>query len=224
MHGLLLPCVFCGIVAMAINACDGSTAPEPETPAQLARHIDSLSIAASASGDGGRAAFLEQAEEAPGLGVTPVSVTVAINSASQVWQGYMWKIGPGPGLQGADSLYFVAAYSDYAFTSLIVARESFSGSDVGSQVGLVTTDATYAIGGFGTITASTIATGGSCVVATGLGNYPNGFDNASCVLGVMNGSVNWTFPSNVTGGPAVAIIIAEHQFNGVTFSPLDPGL
>jgi hypothetical protein len=190
---------------LAIGACGGSTAPpEPLTPAQIARHIDSLWAGSGSSGRGG---YLLTAELGPALGAAPTSVILVTPAGDEVWQAFTYRC---QGCGSADSTYALVAYSDYALTSILVATvqyETQQGSPHVVQAVSILTDTSLLSGGSGTLTLAATATGSACVLATGLqanfSQYATG-----CSLATFSGGLTWSFSTT-------AVQIRSQTFNGV---------
>jgi hypothetical protein len=206
---------FCAGLAAALitlAACADSTTPHGVSPAQLARHFDSLSVTADSGQFGGavRSQILGAVELAPALGASPVSVTVTTPSGTSAWQGFLYEFGPGSimGDPPNDTGFSVVAYSDYNLTHVIWANVFYEGNQVYQGVDMVAGDTVVQGGGSGTITAARTTMGGPCVVATGYQN-PFAHFGANCSLATFQGSVDWDVL--LVGHVSIAL----QPFNGV---------
>jgi hypothetical protein len=207
------------VVVIALGACGDSTAPHTVTPAQLARHLDSLSVAAAAASNTGRLVFLGQAEGPPANGVAPVAVTVTTRSGPHAWKGFVSKYsGSKPFGPTIDSLYFLFAYSDYAMTDFLVAQVTYFHSPYGplSQIWLLS-DTTWAFGGSGTFSMETRSAGAACTpTLSGLRNYGLVAQYTVCDLASFSGALSWTLPG--TSGETAdfaTVTIKRQEFNGI---------
>ena len=200
-----------GFAALTLTACGESTAPHTVTATQLARHIDSLTVATG--GVGWRFDFLANLEWPPGYGAAPVSVVVTTGTGTSTWQGFMAKVVPD---QGADSEYIIFAYSDYQLTNAISAKLRYVGGQPQSRVSVLADTSQAIFGGSGTVTAATVSTGGACTPVTGLQYFSPNTGAATCTLGLFDGMISWTFPPS-TGAPAEfqTVQIRSHLFPGV---------
>jgi hypothetical protein len=209
-------CLVVAIPALLVlGGCGSSTAPHTITAAQLAEHIDSLSLQAYALGDSAgvyRYLYLSGVEEAPAYGATPVTVDVSINGAGQIWQGFMWRTGAAS-IYGPDSTFWIAAYSDYSFKNVLLAEAYYTAGQSSADASMLTDDTLLLSGGAGTTTGATRSLGATCAFTQGLHNYP--IEQQGCVLGAFEGSVNWTFPSGVAGQTGTTVLLRAHGFNGV---------
>jgi hypothetical protein len=202
----------------ALAACSDSTGPHTVTPAQLARHLDSLAVA---GGDvpfpvsAFRTGFFSQAEAAPANGAQPVALTVTTRSGASTWHGFMIKYGPQVLGPQYDSIYFLFVYRDYTMKDVIVTQTTWYGTDPLPQIWLAS-DTTMASGGSGTMSMQTQSAGASCPpVVTGLKFYWAG-DPKTCHLATFRASLSWTF-ANATGETAdfATVSIASQQLNGI---------
>lgn len=191
---------------LLIAGCD-STSPHGVTPAQLARHIDSLSAKTGQFGS----VILNYLELPPALGASPVPVTVSTTSGSHAWEGFMFKTY----LPGVDSSYSFVAYSDYALTNVIAAELMFINGQVVPSAQLVSGDTLSLGGGSGTITGTLTSTEGACVRATGL--HEIAIVTRTCQLATFSGSITWTWLSS-PGVEYQSISVAPQSFNGVVMT------
>ncbi len=112
--------------SLILSACgNSSTGPHAPSPAQIARHIDSLMIATR---NGSRFELLFVALDGPAEGVAPITVSVTTASGPQQWQGYILKYAGS--VASADSNFDLIAYSDYALTNVLwVEKRYFSAQE-----------------------------------------------------------------------------------------------
>jgi hypothetical protein len=144
----------------AVCACSSShpTAAVVVTPADFARHVDSLY---AATGNTDRQTFLTYLEYAPAFGATSTVLRLSTGGALQFWKAYVWE-----DVTGADSTSVMIAYSDATVAmGLFLLQSNNQGSGVGLLVDSVLT----------TVPTSTfsITSGmphGTCTLATGLTN------------------------------------------------------
>jgi hypothetical protein len=197
----------CG--SLILSACgNSSTGPHAPSPAQIARHIDSLMIATR---NGSRFELLFVALDGPAEGVAPITVSVTTASGTQQWQGYILKYAGS--VASADSNFDLIAYSDYALTNVLwVEKRYFSAQNVTTAANLLTDSTTLISQGSGTMTAMTVSIGGSCQLASGLDD-PSVLPPGTCNLATFTGSLSWSFP--VTG-EFQTISIASQTFSGLT--------
>lgn len=198
MYGLLI-----------LSACGSSTGPaRAPTPAQIARHIDSLSVATR---NGNRYELLYVAENGPADGVAPVTITVTTAAGSHQWQGYIMKYAGS--VASADSNFDLVAYSDYALTNVLWAETRYySAQSITTAVNLLTDTTSLITQGSGTMTAATASTAGPCQLAFRLENYPS-LPPGTCNLATFTGSLSWSFP---VSGEFQTITIASQTFTGLT--------
>ena len=204
------------LAGMALAACGDSTAPHAITPAQLARHIDSLASAAWADAQVGRPYFLSQTEGPPGNGAWPVSLAVSTTFGSQTWQGFVLKYAHDTLAFGPqyDSIYVLFAYSNYAMTNLIVAQTTYFHGDVTPLVqAWVLTDTVAITGGRTTNTFETLTSDPGCHLISGLKNYGAVGRYSTCNLGTFNVGVSWFLPQAPPGFEAVTIV--PQHVNGI---------
>jgi hypothetical protein len=203
-----------------LTACGDSTAPHPVTPAQLARHLDSLSRAADTTeGSGGRYIFLSQAEVAPANGASPVPVTVRTKSGAQTWQGFVMKFADTLAFTtGYDSIYILFAYRDYAMNTYLVAQTTyFHGDGALAQIWVISDTSFASAGGqygSGTNTFAMSALSSPCSLISGLKNYD--WPDDGCNLATFTAGVLWNLP-NVGGETAdfATVTIAPQAYDGI---------
>ena len=191
-----------GLVAAVatLAACGDSTAPHAVSPAQLARHLDSLSVAAETElNQGGRTEFLGQAEGPPANGVASVTVTVTTVSGPHAWQGFVSKYS-GSKIFGPvyDSIYVLFAYSDYAMTDFLVAQTTYFHSYPALSQIWVLADTALVAGGSGTFSMETTSTGAGCTpmpMLSDLKNYGFVGSYTACALASFSGALSWTIPT-----------------------------
>jgi hypothetical protein len=144
----------------AVCACSSShpTAAVVVTPADFARHVDSLY---AATGNTNRQTFLTYLEYAPAFGATPTVLRLSTGGALQFWKAYVWEDVAGP-----DSTSVMIAYSDATVAmGLFLFQSNNQGSGVGLLVDSVLTTVTTS-----TFSISSGAPHGTCTLATGLTN------------------------------------------------------
>jgi hypothetical protein len=203
-----------GAIAMATAlamACGGdASAPlPPQMPAgsALARHMDSLVVAAKSNPrDSLWAAWLEGAEYVPAYGGAPASVAVRTDSGTATWQALVLaEMYPGQ-----DTSYFLWAYSDSAFTKLLVTGSVVVPEGLaGVESYLIVSDTLVAIGSASPVITTT-SVGDSCIFTFGLVNIPNVFAAGSCVLGTFTASVNVVFAGDtvaIAAQPVTGVIL-----------------
>ena len=93
-----------GVAVVCACSSTHPTATVVVTPADFARHIDSLY---AATGNTNRQTFLTYLEYAPAFGATPTVVRLSPGGVEQIWKGYVWE-----DVAGADSTSVLIAYSD----------------------------------------------------------------------------------------------------------------
>ena len=196
--------------SLVLSACGSSaTGPHAPSPAQIVRHIDSLMIATH---NGSRFELLFVALDGPAEGVAPIAVSVTTASGPQRWQGYILKYAGS--VASADSNFDLIAYSDYALTNVLwVEKRYFSAQNVTTAANLLADSTTLFTQGSGTMTASTVSTGGSCQVASGLDD-PSVLPPGTCNLATFTGSLTWSFPG--ASAPFQTISIATQTFAGLS--------
>jgi hypothetical protein len=205
--------------AILLGACSNSSGPHAESPAQLARYIDSLRLSAPTSA---RASYLGAVELGPALGAAPVNVTVQTATGSQVWRGFVWKCTNPAACFQYDSGYTLVAYSDDSLSNILIASEFYLSDPYNPtqlQLSLSVLPANDSIisGGSGnpanTVSISMTSTGSQCVAASIFQN-PDQQWASNCNLGTFEGRVSWTIPG--AQRPSFASIqIAQQAFNGV---------
>jgi hypothetical protein len=175
----------------AAYACSGShpTATIVVTPADFARHVDSLY---AATGNTNRQTFLTYLENAPAFGANPTVVRFSAGGALQFWKAYLWQ-----DVAGSDSTSVLIAYSDATVAmGLFLLQSNNQGSGVGLLVDSVLTTVTTS-----TFSITAGAPHGTCTLATGLTNpaLVTAEENSTCepetftvtadlqVPGVLNG-------------------------------------
>ena len=144
----------------AVCACSSShpTAAVVATPADFARHVDSLY---AATGNTNRQTFLTYLEYAPAFGATPTVVRFSAGGALQFWKAYVWQ-----DVAGADSTSVMIAYSDATVAmGLFLLQSNNQASGVGLLVDSVLTTVTTS-----TFSITSGAPHGTCTLATGLTN------------------------------------------------------
>jgi hypothetical protein len=106
---MLKTSLLAGLIVVAACSGDAPVGPTFATPADFARHVDSLFQASMDSGFD-RQTFLTYLEYPPAFGATPVAIGVAVKGGgTQHWNAYVWQdIGPS----GFDSATILVAYSD----------------------------------------------------------------------------------------------------------------
>jgi hypothetical protein len=181
--------------SLVLSACDSSTSPAPLTPAQLARHIDSMAVAATSSS--GRYPLLVIAEYGPAYSVSPRSVAVTTRSGTNTWHGFVYRFRAPAGVVPADSSYAIVAYSDNSLTDILWAQAIFeSNTQIGTSVLLVTNDTVFVTSATATATLSLASTGGDCVLVSGLTIYTSQPQQGRCLLATFNGSFAGTFSTS----------------------------
>jgi hypothetical protein len=194
-------------------SCSSSTAPASSlSPAQIARHIDSLAVEAT-SLDGYRWEFLVELEGPVAYGAAPVAFDVTTRSGSHEWHGYVSRLSQ---LSSGDSAFIIFAYSDYAMTNVLLAAVTYTNGQPVGHVSLLASDTVPIVGGSGTVTGATRSTGAACGTTTGLQWGPPVPSAGTCSLGTFDGSVSWTLPT-ATGANAdfQTLNVGLHAFNGV---------
>jgi hypothetical protein len=144
----------------AVCACSSAhpTAAIVVTPADFARHVDSLY---TATGNTNRQTFLTYLEYAPAFGATPTVLRLSTGGALQFWKAYVWEDVAGP-----DSTSVMIAYSDATVAmGLFLLQSNNQGSGVGLLVDSVLTTVTTS-----TFSITSGAPHGTCTLATGLTN------------------------------------------------------
>ena len=198
---------------VTLAACGDSTTPHGVSPAQLARHIDSLSVAADTGVTGPiRSQILEELEVAPALGAAPVPVQVTTPSGQQTWEGFAYKTANLGGL--IDSVYYLVAYNDYALDVVLLAEQVYGRNPTSLSVFLMDSGAIM-LGGQGTLAATTTSTGGGCILAAGLKNSIGPLAS-DCNLATVQANFTYTFtPGPATISAYATITIPSQSFNGV---------
>jgi hypothetical protein len=181
--------------------CGSSTAPTPLTPAQLARHIDSLAVKAEY---GSRYPMLSIAELGPALGVSPTSIVVTTGSGTHTWHGFMYRSVPPKGVSPTDSVYAIVAYSDNSLTNILYAQAAFQYNRQHTIVEMVV-DTAYVAVSTATSTVTLTSTGGDCALVAGLTNYTASPQPGECVLASFTGGFSGTFSTTNTEFQTVSI-------------------
>jgi hypothetical protein len=192
--------------ALAI-ACGGdagnASGPQTSAGSALARHIDSLVVAAKSNArDSLWAATLEGAEYVPAYGGTPTSVTISTDSGTETWQALVL----GEASPGTDTSYFLWAYSDAAFSRVLLT----GGRDTpipGILSYLILND-TAIVSAVGYTAFTTASVGATCTFTSGLVNIPNPFATGSCDLANFTAAVRLGFAGD-------SIAITTQQLTGV---------
>jgi len=183
------------MVALSVVGCDSSTAPSGITPAQLARHIDSLTAAATvAQPNGPRASYLSEVESFPANGVAPMTFLISTAGGMQSWKGFVLKSTlttyPEP-----DSIYHFFAYSDFNLTNVLYVQQEFWPYPGTVQTdGYLLADTVEVPFGAGTMTVHTTSIGSACQVLSGLTYYAGTYTPpVTCSLGTftVGFSLNW---------------------------------
>jgi|HubBroStandDraft_2_1064218.scaffolds.fasta_scaffold23494_2 hypothetical protein len=147
-----------GVAVVCACSSTHPTATVVVTPADFARHIDSLY---AATGNTNRQTFLTYLEYAPAFGATPTVVRLSPGGVEQIWKGYVWEDVAGP-----DSTSVLIAYSDATVAmGLFLLQSNNQASGVGLLVDSVLTTVTTS-----TFSITSGAPHGACTLATGLTN------------------------------------------------------
>jgi hypothetical protein len=196
------------LLVIAGSGC--STGPTPLTPAQIARHIDSLLVATKSQA---RWRVLDAAEYGPAYGVSPATVVVTTRSGPHHWHGFMWRSALPAGFV-TDSVYAIVAYSDNSLTDVLLVEEAFqSNSPPTTFASLVTNDTVSVTDAAATLTQTLTSTGGDCVLASGLSTYTEPPQPGKCALATFTGSFTGTFPAASVEFQTVSI--ASQSFVGI---------
>ncbi|HTD61811.1 MAG TPA: hypothetical protein VK679_14265 [Gemmatimonadaceae bacterium] len=196
------------LLVIAGSGC--STGPTPLTPAQVARHIDSLLVATK---NQARWIVVDVAEYGPAYGVSPATVVVTTRSGPHNWHGYMWRYVL-PLISTPDSVHAFVAWSDNSLTDVLWAEEVFPpDSQPIISVSLVTNDTVSVTDSAATLTAALASTGGDCVLASGLTTYTEPPQAGRCALATFTGSFAGTFPAATAEFQTVSI--ASQSFVGI---------
>jgi hypothetical protein len=187
------------------TGCGDATSPHQRSSA-LARHIDSLVIAARSNHrDSLWALYLEGAESVPAYGGTPTSITVTTHAGTQTWQGYVLTEISTP----VDTAYVLWAYSDETFSHFVAALLQHDPSFFAApSVYWVSTDSLVMTGGVA-MNASTTSAAGGCSLTSGLQNYQK-LPPGSCSLGTFTVQLRAPFPSGLD-----TLTLGPQQVNGV---------
>ena len=207
---------FCGAVLavsslIILGGCGSSTGPNHFTPAQIARHFDSLETATSVTSP--RYPLLYVAEFGPAYGVAPTEVQVTTGSGAHTWQGYMWS---GASLSApGDTEYEIVVYSDYALTDVLLAEINLSNTGrVSSAFAEMVADTVFLYQGSGSGTGALGSIGAPCALTPGLANITVQ-PHTGCVLATFTGSLTWSFPG---ANPEFRTIsIGSQTFAGLTW-------
>jgi len=193
------------VLAIACGDASNPGAPQSSAGSALARHMDSLVVAAKSNPrDSLWAATIEGAEYVPAYGGTPTSVTVNTDSGTQTWQALILEeVSPG-----ADTASFLWAYSDPAFTKVLVTGAHEGPGTIANIVSLLILNDTTVVSSVGYTVVTTTSVGESCTFTSGLVNIPNTFAAGSCSLGTFTGAVHIAF-----GGDSIAM--AAQPMTGV---------
>jgi hypothetical protein len=193
------------LLAIACSDASSPSALQPSAGSALARHMDSLAVAPKSNPrDSLWAAMIEGAEFVPAYGGTPTSVTVSTDSGAQTWQALILEeAGPG-----ADTAYFLWAYSDTAFTKVLVTGARDVPNAIPGIVSLLILNDTAVVSSVGYAVVTTTSVGDSCTFTSGLVNIPNAFAPGSCNLGTFTGTVHIAFRGD-------SIAIAAQPMTGV---------
>jgi hypothetical protein len=177
---------------MLAMGCSDAISP-PHTSSALARHIDSLVVAARSSHrDSLWAYYLEGVESVPAYGGTPTSITVTTHAGTQTWQGFVLTEISTP----VDTAYVLWAYSDETFSHFVAALLQHDPSFFAPpSVYWVSTDS-LVVTGVVAMNASTISEAGGCSLTSGLENYHN-LPPGSCSLGTSTVQLRAPFPSGL---------------------------
>ncbi|HTA72727.1 MAG TPA: hypothetical protein VK733_00580 [Gemmatimonadaceae bacterium] len=185
------------LLAIACGDASNPGAPQSSAGSALARHMDSLVVAAKSNPrDSLWAATIEGAEYVPAYGGTPTSVTVSTDSGTQTWQALILEEAS----PGADTAYFLWAYSDTAFTKVLITGARDVPNVIPGIVSLLILNDTTVVSSIGYAVVTTTSVGGSCTFTSGLVNITNTFAAGSCNLGTFTGALHIAF-----GGDSIAI-------------------
>lgn len=180
------------IGSLAVLGCGDATSPHARASV-LARHIDSLVVAARSSHrDSLWAYYLYGAEFVPALGGTPTSITVTTHAGAQTWQGYLLTDVGAPW----DTSYVVTAYSDETFSHFVAAQLQHDPNFATEpSVYWVSTDS-LAVTRAAVMNASIASVRGACSLVSGLQNYTK-LPPGSCSLGTFTVELRAPFPSGL---------------------------
>jgi hypothetical protein len=197
--------------AAAVCACSSThpTATVVVTPADFARHVDSL-YAATANTN--RQTFLTYLEYAPAFGATPTVVRLSPGGVEQIWKGYVWEDVAGP-----DSTSVLIAYSDATVAmGFFLLQSNNQASGVGLLVDSVLTTVTTS-----TFSITSGAPHGTCTLATGLTNpaLVTAEQNVTCVPETFTVTADVQVPGVLNGDSATTenLTLSIPQAAGIRF-------
>jgi hypothetical protein len=205
----------CALIALAgvaaVCACSSThpTAAVVVTPADFARHVDSLY---AATGNTNRQTFLTYLEYAPAFGATPTVVRFSAGGALQFWKGYVWQ-----DVAGADSTSVMIAYNDAAVDmGLFLLQSNNQASGVGLLVDSILTTVTTS-----TFSITSAAPHGTCTLATGLTNpaLVTAEQNFMCVPETFTVAADLQVPGVLNGDSATTenLTLSIPQAPGIGF-------
>ncbi|MBK5188428.1 MAG: hypothetical protein JJD97_09285 [Gemmatimonadaceae bacterium] len=209
-------------VALALTAAcsSDSTGPSTQSPAQLARHFDSLYVSAAARSDtfstyGERALLMTFLELPAALGATPATVNVTTASGVEHWKGYELLEVSAPGTT-VDSSYILLAYRDADAHTMIIA--DFDSSGALQEGGVITGDTIAVSPTNGSGTTSLSSVGATCATPSSTLANPQlaTLGIGSCNLATFHTNFSMTFSTSSSVDPALAnLSFSSATINGV---------
>jgi hypothetical protein len=198
-----------GVAAACACSSTHPTATVVVTPADFARHVDSLY---AATGNTNRQTFLTYLEYAPAFGATPTVVRLSPGGVEQIWKGYVWEDVAGP-----DSTSVLIAYSDATVAmGLFLLQSNNQASGVGLLVDSVLTTVTTS-----TFSITSGAPHGTCTLATGLTNpaLVTAEQNVTCVPETFTIAADLQVPGVLNGDSATTenLTLSIPQALGIRF-------
>jgi hypothetical protein len=207
------------VIAVALTAACGSDSTGPsQAPSDLARHFDSISVAAAAKADtfsaySGRALLTSFIEIPAAYGATPSSVDVTTENGVEHWKAYEILSLPH---SSTDSQYVLLAYRDSDAHTILLAYFDSTGSITD---GAVVTNDTLSLditdgGGSSSLTSASGACGtpsaslqNQLVLSLGV---------SSCTLAKFRSSVGFTSTIPTGADPALATLqISMSTISGI---------
>jgi hypothetical protein len=191
------------ILVVALVACDGDagTGPLINQPAAIARHIDSLMLAALDSSSISanyepRQLILQYAEVAPAYGATPTQIAVETGAGTEHWFASEYEIVSSTEGVLSEPYIVIVAYRDLSFTTAFVAYLAPDGDTTYSAAALLTGDTILVQASPTKRSAALTGLGATCQLASGLSDsYLLVQVLLGCHLASFTGSVTVTFPA-----------------------------